>query len=362
MSKSLAYSVTGSLLDNGVYVLRKADAELLSLCRKGTFAFVLAPRQVGKSSLMAYAVARLEESAVHTVVIDLNLLGQQVTPDGWYLGHLVMIQDQLGLKTDVIDWWQEHTSFGPVQRLINFFRRVLLHELRGSVVIFVDEIERTRDLDFSDDFFAAIRYVYNARANEPEFRRLSFVLIGMATPDDLIHDPQRTPFNIGRRVEVTDFTLEEALPLAEDLGLPEPEARQTLGWVLKWTGGHPYLTQRLCRAVVEKGKTNWVESEIDLLVEETFLGEMSGKDINLLGVRDMIIKGWVDTREVLTLYRQIYHPRSAVRDEKSSPVKTHLKLAGIVHTRKKLLRVRNRIYNSVFNEEWIDECLSATRR
>ncbi len=83
------------------------------------------------------------------------------------------------------------------------------------MVIFVDEIDSTLSLPFTDDFYAAIRALYNARASEPELKRLSFVLIGVTTPSDLIRDSQRTPFNIGQRVEVTDFTEEEARPLAD---------------------------------------------------------------------------------------------------------------------------------------------------
>jgi hypothetical protein len=38
---------------------------------------------------------------------------------------------------------------------------------------------------------------------ELELQRISFVLIGVATPNDLIKDAARTPFNIGRRIELT---------------------------------------------------------------------------------------------------------------------------------------------------------------
>ena len=68
------------------------------------------------------------------------------------------------------------------------------------------------------------------------------MLIGVATPGDLISDPKRTPFNIGRRVDLTDFSLEEVQPFATGFGLPTKEAAQALKWVLKWTHGHPYLT------------------------------------------------------------------------------------------------------------------------
>ena len=120
-------------------------------------------------------------------------------------------------------------------------------EVSEPIVIFVDEIDTTLSLEFTDDFYAAIRYLYVARSTDSNLRRLSFVLIGVATPGDLIRDAKRTPFNIGQRVDLTDFTKEEALPLAEGLGLPSDKAQQVLGWVLDWTGGHPYLSQRLCR-------------------------------------------------------------------------------------------------------------------
>src|SRR6185436_17375008 len=65
--------------------------------------------------------------------------------------------------------------------------------------------------------FAAIRECYNRRSEEPEYGRLTFCLVGVATPADLIRDTRTTPFNIGRRIELRDFTPEEAAPLAAGL-------------------------------------------------------------------------------------------------------------------------------------------------
>src|SRR6266849_1745512 len=83
------------------------------------------------------------------------------------------------------------------------------------LVIFLDEIDAVRSLPFStDEFFAAIRECYNRRAQDAEFQRLTFCLLGVASPSDLIRDTRMTPFNIGRRMELTDFTAAEAAPLA----------------------------------------------------------------------------------------------------------------------------------------------------
>src|SRR5207247_9407356 len=89
----------------------------------------------------------------------------------------------------------------------------------GRLVIAIDEIDAVRSLPFStDEFFAALRDCYNRRSQDPEFARLTFCLLGVATPSDLIHDTRTTPFNIGKRIELTDFTPTEAAPLSLGLG------------------------------------------------------------------------------------------------------------------------------------------------
>src|SRR5207245_1723772 len=47
----------------------------------------------------------------------------------------------------------------------------------------------------------------------------TFCLLGVASPSDLIQDTRTTPFNIGHRIELTDFTDAEAAPLAAGLGV-----------------------------------------------------------------------------------------------------------------------------------------------
>jgi hypothetical protein len=338
---------------NGIYLARQADEDLLELCRKSVFAYILTARQLGKSSLMMRTVERLNSEGIRTVIIDLTAIGVKVTTEEWYLGLLAVIEDQLLLQTSVITWWQEHAHLSMTQRLTMFFEEVLLVEITGPVVVFVDEIDTTLNLNFTDDFFAAIRYFYNARAMRPEFKRLSFVLIGVATPGDLVRDPQRTPFNVGQRVSLTDFTFDEASPLADGFRLPPDEARQILKWVLRWTSGHPYLTQRLCRAIADEERIEWSEAEVARVVANTFFGEKSRMDNNLQFVRDMLTKRASDVEGVLTTYRDILRARTPVRDEEQSLVKSHLKLSGVVRRESGTLQPRNLIYQTVFDEEWV---------
>ncbi|HEY9618841.1 MAG TPA: AAA-like domain-containing protein, partial [Crinalium sp.] len=56
-------------------------------------------------------------------------------------------------------------------------------------------------LPFSvNDFFGLIRACYNQRSLNPIWNRLTFTLLGVATPSALITDIQRTPFNIGQAI------------------------------------------------------------------------------------------------------------------------------------------------------------------
>ncbi|WP_200819156.1 AAA-like domain-containing protein, partial [Tolypothrix sp. NIES-4075] len=353
------YTVGGTVqAGGGIYISRQADEELLALCRQRIFAYVLTPRQMGKSSLMVRTAERLTEEDIKSVIIDLTQLGVQVTAEQWYLGLLTIIEGTLMLDTDVVQWWQAHAHLGFTQRLTQFFQQVLLAEVASPIVIFVDEIDTTLSLDFTDDFFAAIRSFYNTRSDKPEFRRLSFVLIGVATPGDLIGDSKRTPFNIGQRVDLTDFTFEEAKPLAEGLGLAKDAAQQVLRRVLTWTAGHPYLSQRLCNKLREQGKSNWSEADIERLVSSTFFGTMSEQDNNLQFVRDMLTKRAPDLFDVLSTYGNIRRGKRAIVDEEQSLVKSHLKLSGVVRRENTCLRIRNLIYWKVFDNKWVKENLS----
>ncbi|WP_313950002.1 CHASE2 domain-containing protein [Nostoc sp. FACHB-190] len=358
MAEANIYTVGGTVqAGGGIYIPRKADMELLNLCREATFAYVLTPRQMGKSSLMVRTAQTLTEEGISSIVVDLQELGAQVTAEQWYFGFLVKLEDQLMLNTDVVSWWQAHAHLGVSQRLTLFFEQVLLAEVEGRVVIFVDEIDSTLSLDFTDDFFIAIRYLYVARATNSEFHRLSFVLLGVATPGDLIRDAKRTPFNIGQRVDLADFTFEEALPLADGLGLSKDKAQQVLEWVLKWTAGHPYLTQRLCRTIKEQAKDNWTEREIDQVVYSAFFSLTNKQDSNLQFVRDMLTKRSPDLFAVLRTYKDILSEKYIILDEEQSLVKSHLKLTGIVRRDNGRLCVRNLIYKKVFDNKWLQEHL-----
>ncbi len=362
------FYVTGGTLrlDAPCYVERQADKDIFEALSRGDFCYVLTPRQMGKSSLMVRTVQRLRHAGYAVAVLDLTALGQNLTVEQWYDGLMSRLGQQLNLEDELLAFWEAHPEWGPLQRWLSALEQVVLKQIQKPVAIFVDEIDIVRSLPFSsDEFFAAIRECYNRRSREPAFQRLSFALLGVATPTDLIRDTRMTPFNIGRRIDLNDFAGEEALPLAKGLCADETLARRVLNRILFWTGGHPYLTQRLCRAFADATGAPGEESApaqppliptvplVDQLASTLFLSRQArDRDDNLIFVRERILRSEGDVAGLLYLYQKI---RGGLRvpDNETNPQYSILRLSGITRNINGCLRVRNRIYHQVFDLDWI---------
>lgn len=364
--KSADFFVVGGTLDREAasYVQRPADDDLLRRTLAGEYCNVLAARQTGKSSLMVQTAERLKSQGVKPVIIDLTSIGSQVSANEWYFGLISYLTRHLNLKVDEQAWWNARKETGPVQRFSDFLHEIILKEVHEPIVIFIDEIDSTLKLKFTDDFFAAIRAAYNARSQNADLKRLTFVLLGVARPTDLIKDRTRTPYNIGIGIDITDFQIDELGRFESILEKAYPgQGRQILKWVLEWTGGQPYLTQKLCSELVEQANGLASEDQLAQLVERLFLGDMARKETNLRSIRDQT-KNNPYLAKMLRIYKRLLANQQVVADEQSIE-QNELKLAGLVKTTPQgILQVRNRIYRNIFGENWVKESMpvSTTQR
>lgn len=355
------FIVSGTLpLTSQSYVERQADRDLLMALREGEYCFVLNSRQMGKSSLSIRTMARLTEEGIRTIFLDLTKLGgATVTPEQWYTGLLSETGRALGLRKEMFAYWQDQREFSLVQRYFSALQDVALKQIETPLVLFIDEIDAVKSLPFStDEFFGALRECYNRRVREPEFNRLAVVLVGSAMASDLIQDTRTSPFNIGRRIEIKDFALNETLLLTE--GLHRPNADELIRRVYYWSNGHPFLTQAIC-AEIARDESLRTAMDVDRLVARMFFdAKERQRNINLADVSNRLLSSYLapDQKEehlaaILDLYGRLLKRARAVPDDETNRLVAVLKLAGITRSVNGRLEIRNRIYEEVFNREWL---------
>ncbi|HEX3046917.1 MAG TPA: AAA-like domain-containing protein [Bacillota bacterium] len=354
---SIPFYKTGGTLDynHPSYIERTADQELYEKLKQGEFCYILTSRQMGKSSLMVRTALRLRGEGESVVTIDLTSFGNTLEREQWYDSILSRIGQQLQLESELEDFWFNHERLSPFQRWMEAISRVVLPKCPGRLILFIDEIDIVRSFNFSaDEFFAGIRECYNRRAEDPEMNRLVFCLLGVLSPSELIQDAGITPFNIGQRIELNDFSLEESALLAKGLNRKQPLAGKLIERIIYWTGGHPYLTQSLCAAVARDDQVQNPRS-VDRLCRKLFLTSSAiEKEDNLVFVRERLLQSKLDRAGLLNLYHQILDGKK-VPDDDANPFINVLKLTGLIKATNGILQVRNRIYRKVFEHEWMRE-------
>ncbi|MEG4111891.1 MULTISPECIES: AAA-like domain-containing protein [unclassified Microcoleus] len=383
-TKPSYYQVGGSLTNNAPnYVKRQADDDLYNGLKAGEFCYVLNSRQMGKSSLQVRTIQRLRNEGIACAAIDISEIGNRgVTPEQWYAGLLRILENNFNLSdiVNVRTWWRDRNFLTPVQRLSEFIETVLLPNISSNIVIFIDEIDSILALDFpADDFLALIRSCYNKRANNSEFDRLTWALLGVASPTDLCREKNassNTPFNIGKAIELTGFDETEAQPLAAGLAELTDSPHEVLREVLYWTGGQPFLTQKLCKLLLEnpqlipnlpppaprdqggeKDKIStskeWVEKVVRLKIVENW--ETQDVPEHLSTIRDRLFKENQRIVRRLGLYQQILEQTENVPD--GSAEQMELRLSGLIVKHGEKLTISNPIYEAVFNKKLIKDKL-----
>jgi len=357
------YIFSGSLPENAsTYVTREADAQLYEGLKAGKFCYVLNSRQSGKSSLRVRTMQRLREDGVQCAAVDLSAGGiQNVPPEQWYADLIDTLIDSFGLDVDFGDWWEANQLNTLITRFRKFLEEILLVKIQENIVIFIDEIDSVLSLNFStDDFFALIRACYNKRVDNPELSRLTFCLLGVASPSNLIEDKKRTPFNIGQAISLQGFRLDEVEPLEKGLRDKFNNPQETMQEILQWTGGQPFLTQKLCQFMVEESMQEHPRS-LEQIVKLRIIENWEAQDDpeHLKTIRNRILSDDNKSARLLGLYQKILKEGEIFSDNNLEQIE--IKLSGLAIEENSRLRVYNKIYKYIFSSDWVTQALSNLR-
>jgi WD40 repeat protein len=369
MNNNFSYKVGGSLsFDAPSYVVRQADSDLYNELKAGNFCYIFNSRQMGKTSLQVRTIKRLQAEGIACTTIDISGRGSKdINPEQWYAGivYTFVANFEIANPSEFIrTWWKENCELAPIQRLDIFIEKFLLEKVKNKIVVFIDEIDSILSLNFEvDNFFIWIRSCYEKRNFNSKFNRITFVLLGVATPSDLIADKVRTPFNIGRAIQINGFQIHEIPPLASGLkGIKNPQA--ILKEVLAWTGGQPFLTQKLCDLLVtspqvtsKATEAEWVKNIVTQQIIENW--DSLDEPPHLKTIKDRILMSKHNTSALLGLYQKILQLGQIYASD--SPEQIELRLSGLVVEQQGYLRVYNCIYASVFDLNWVEKALADLR-
>lgn len=343
------------------YVRRAADVALYDAVVAGRYVHIIAPNRSGKSSLIAATSARLQNNGYKVAILDLGQISER---DGgsdagrWYYSIAYRLLRQLRLKIDLQDWWQDKSILSNRQRLVEFYIEVILQHVQESVVIFVDEIQSVAGRPFSEHVLGSIRAAYNARVTEPEFQRLTFVLAGECDPLSLISDPAESPFAISQEVRLMDFTRDDLEIFSTELNLSPTDATIALDRIFYCTCGHPYLSQKLARAVARERISGNIKEHVDRIAIHQLAGRAAlHSEPHMSHIHRRIVNDKKNCETLLNIYGRL---RKGIKVE-FDPESRHqrmLRSAGLVVADENgRLKVRNRLYRTVFTARWANENL-----
>lgn len=224
------------------YVRRREDDEIRdALQQSGATIVITGARQMGKSSLLINMLSTI--GSFKTIVyIDFQRFERVILNDAdrFYHRFCELISRALGKLDRMVEYAGD--AFSNNLRCTDYVRSFLADPEQRSVVLAMEETERVITAPFRDDFFGMLRSWHNERAYDSVWRKIDLMLIKSTDRDEFILERNRSPFNVGRRIRMRDFSIEQVEYLDELHG--RPLRGSDVKRLFALIGGHPYMVRQ----------------------------------------------------------------------------------------------------------------------
>jgi DNA-binding SARP family transcriptional activator len=247
VSQRMIEAVGGAVpLDSGLYVVRPTDGEFqAAIARQDSIVLVKGARQMGKTSLLGRGIEEARRAGARVAVTDFQQFNAESldSADAFFRTLGAAVADRLDLDVFPDEAWD--ARLGPSMNFGRYVRRHVLDPHTAPLVWGLDEVDLLLACDFSSEVFGLWRSWHNQRVTDPAgpWSRLTLVIAYATEAHLFIANVNQSPFNVGTRVTLEDFTLAEVADLNRRHGMPLAEGKE-LERFYRLVSGQPYLVRR----------------------------------------------------------------------------------------------------------------------
>jgi hypothetical protein len=229
--------------DSKYYVRRDCDDVAEATFKTANVTLnVKGSRQIGKTSLLARLKRTARNQDRKVVSVDFQLFDDETLrkPEIFYPAFCLAITDDLKLA-DTFETHRHKLRTLP-KTCTRFMEQDVFPAAQVRVTLVMDEVDKVFIAPFRNDFLGMLRAWHNLRSDSDLWMNLEMVLCASTEPSHFISaDSTQSPFNVGERIVLEDFTKAEVADLVQRHGLAESQIEDELYDLLR---GHPFLTRR----------------------------------------------------------------------------------------------------------------------
>jgi len=233
-------------LESPYYLVRETDDRFVSaISRRDSIVLIKGARQMGKTSLLARGLAVARKNGQSVTLTDFQSLyaSDLDSVDSLLITLAAMIVDQLEIDADPAAEWD--SPLGAGLKLERFLKKHVLSAVPNGLVWGLDEVDRLFTVSFGSEIFGLFRSWHNRRSLDPTgpWANLTLAICYATEAHLFIKDLNQSPFNVGTRLQLQDFTISQVRDLNNRYGKPlsrDSELEEFYGLV----NGQPYLVRR----------------------------------------------------------------------------------------------------------------------